>query len=75
MAYNKSVLKNKNEVLSGEIMKIRLADWYDQSCDMCYSTTEAVLDIHGVSIPLCDNCIRELKRVLDEFLETYEINE
>ena len=66
---------HKNEVLSGEIMKIRLADWYDQSCDMCYSTTEAVLDIHGVSIPLCDNCIRELKRVLDEFLETYEINE
>lgn len=56
-------------------MKIRLADWYDQSCDMCYSTTEAVLDIHGVNIPLCDNCIRELKRVLDEFLETYEINE
>ena len=56
-------------------MKIRLADWYDESCDSCYSTTEAVLYIHGVQIPLCDNCIKELKRVLDEFLETYEVNE
>ncbi len=56
-------------------MKIRLADWYDQSCDMCYSKNEAVLYIHGVRIHLCDNCIKELKKVLDEFLETYEINE
>ena len=66
---------NKIRILNGEIMKIRLADWYDESCDSCYSTTEAVLYIHGVQIPLCDNCIKELKRVLDEFLETYEVNE
>jgi hypothetical protein len=52
-------------------MKIRLADWYDKDCDMCYSTTEVVLDIHGVSIPLCDDCIKELKKILDEFIETY----
>ena len=46
-------------------MKIRLRDWYDESCDACYSTTEAILYIHGVQIPLCDNCIKELKRELD----------
>ena len=56
-------------------MEIKLAEWYDQDYDMCYSTTEAILNIHGVKIPLCDKCIRELKRVLDEFLEEYEIDE
>ena len=66
---------HKNKLLRGLSMKIRLADWYDQSCDMCYSKNEAVLYIHGVRIHLCDNCIKELKKVLDEFLETYEINE
>lgn len=54
-------------------MEIKLAEWYDPDCDMCYSTTEAVLNIYGIRIPLCGSCIKELKMVLDEFLDTHEI--
>ena len=55
-------------------MEIKLSDWYDENYDMCSNTTQAVLNIHGIKIPLCDNCIKELKSILDEFLETYKLN-
>ena len=54
-------------------MKIEPAEWYDDY-DMCCSTTQAVLIVDKIRIPLCHNCIQELKSSLDEFLETYELD-
>lgn len=54
-------------------MKIESAEWYDDY-DMCCSTAQAVLIIDKIRIPLCHNCIQELKSSLDEFLETYELD-
>lgn len=50
-------------------MEIREPKWYDARYDMCSYPTAAVLNIHGVRIPFCENCLKELKEKLDKFIE------
>jgi len=57
------------------MIEFKLATYEDSSYDMCCNTTHVILNIHGIKIPLCSYCIKDLKQSLDTLLEQYNIDD
>lgn len=42
----------------------------DEEYDSCGNTTYAVLKVHGISIPMCSDCLDELSQSMKTFNDT-----
>lgn len=51
-------------------LRIRPCDWDDEERDGCGSRTEVVLSVNHVKIPLCADCLQNLRDELEEFDNT-----
>ena len=51
-------------------VQFRVRNWEDQSHDNCGNTTNAVLMIDSITIPLCSECIEDLFNAIDEYRNT-----
>jgi len=49
------------------MIKLRPVDWDDPKYDGCVYATMAVLDVNGIRIPLCEECVEELSADLKAF--------
>lgn len=49
------------------MIEIRARSYEDPQYDLCGNTTNAVLTINNIKIPLCNECIEELTQSLNEF--------
>lgn len=45
-------------------------DEMSPECDGCGNTTIAQLNIHGIYIPLCETCVKELTEEIKKFNDT-----
>ena len=48
-------------------IKLEVKDYFDENYDICGNTTKGVLIVNGIRIPLCRNCLEELKEEVNEF--------
>ena len=53
------------------MIDLKVKDYYeDADYDGCGHTTVASLRINGINIPLCEECVKELTRLLNKFNNT-----
>ncbi|MCM1440213.1 MAG: hypothetical protein NC131_13570 [Roseburia sp.] len=52
------------------MISLRGTTYDDQELDACGSTTQAILDINNIKIPLCSSCVEELLESIEEFKNT-----
>lgn len=50
-------------------IKLETKDYFDENYDICGNTTKAVLIVNGIRIPMCSNCLDELKDEVDNYEE------
>lgn len=48
-------------------IKIYDAEYYDIDYDNCGQETKMILEINGIKIPLCDNCLADLHEAITEY--------
>ena len=51
------------------MIEIEEAGWDSPETDGCYNMTYVVLKINGIVIPLCEDCLSDLKSSIKEFDE------
>jgi hypothetical protein len=49
------------------MIELKPRDWDTPEYDSCGSTSIAELNIHNIKIPLCTECLEELKEEVDKF--------
>lgn len=52
------------------MIELRPFNYNDEQYDNCGNTTHAILKVGTISIPLCDECIEDLKHCLSEYDKT-----
>lgn len=52
------------------MIEIVSTEYEDIEYDSCNRTAIAVLEINGIKIPLCENCVKELTQSIEEFNNT-----
>lgn len=48
-------------------IEFKIRDWDDEEYDDCCSTAIAILKVGHIKIPLCEECVNDLKEFINDF--------